>query len=158
MVRTPSISSASMLRRVTSGRSSRLSRREELGKDQGFARTCDRGQATKARSKESSTKTPKKKEKMRTKRLVIVSLGVLLFLSLIGLSIVGLANYLLSEDDEQTESAKADAFVLTPDQDCGHIRRGYLQGRSAFSASVIRRRFIDQSIRYRYPRNEGYER
>ena len=67
---------------------------------------------------------------MRTKRLVIVSLGVLLFLSLIGLSIVGLANYLLIEDDEQAESAKA-MFVLTPDQIVG-LRRGYLQGRSAF--------------------------
>ena len=66
--------------------------------------------------KKVQQKTPKKKEKMRTKRLVIVSLGVLLFLSLIGLSIVGLANYLLSEDDEQTESAKAEVFALTPDQ------------------------------------------
>ena len=50
---------------------------------------------------------------MRTKRLVIVRIGVLLFLSIIGLSIAG---HELPACDRQTESAKAEVFALSPDQ------------------------------------------
>jgi endonuclease YncB( thermonuclease family) len=55
---------------------------------------------------------PKKK---RAKKLIIVSLCVIVFLALIGLSVVGVGYYLL--DDEGTPAVtKEDIFSLTPDQ------------------------------------------
>ena len=49
-------------------------------------------------------KPKKKKKKIRKVRLVVVSLCVLLFLSLIALSIVGLINLIPSDDDESIVS------------------------------------------------------
>ena len=55
---------------------------------------------------------PKKK---RAKKLIIMSLSVIVFLALIGLSIVGVGYYLL--DEEVTPAVtKEDIFSLTPDQ------------------------------------------
>ena len=55
---------------------------------------------------------PKKK---RAKKLIIVSLCVIVFLALIGLSVVAVGYYLL--DDEGTPAVtKEDIFTLTPDQ------------------------------------------
>lgn len=57
---------------------------------------------------------PKKKKKIRKVRLVVVSLCVILFLSLIALSIVGLINLMPDDGDESTSSNEL--FILTPDQ------------------------------------------
>jgi len=56
----------------------------------------------------------KPKKKIRKVRLVVVSLCVLLFLSLIALSIVGLINLMPDDGDESTSSNEL--FILTPDQ------------------------------------------
>ena len=59
-------------------------------------------------------KSQRKKKKIPKLRLVVVSLCVLLFLLLIGLSIVGLIKLLPSDDDQTI--ASNDLFILTPDQ------------------------------------------
>ena len=55
---------------------------------------------------------PKKK---RAKKLIIVSLCVIVFLALIGLSVVGVGYYLL-DDEGKPAVTKKDIFTLTPDQ------------------------------------------
>ena len=58
----------------------------------------------------------KKKKKIRKSRLAVVSLCVLLFLLLIGLSIVGLINLMPSDQGEATASSNENLFILSPDQ------------------------------------------
>ena len=62
----------------------------------------------------TQAKPKKKKKKIRKVRLVVVSLCVILFLSLITLSIVGLINLMPGDGDESPSSNEL--FILTPDQ------------------------------------------
>ena len=62
--------------------------------------------------KVTSQPIPKKK---RAKKLIIVSLSVIVFLALTGLSIVGVGYYLL-DDEGKPAVTKEDIFTLTPDQ------------------------------------------
>ena len=61
-------------------------------------------------------KAPQKTKKMRTKKLLVVSLGVILALLVIGGSVAGIAYYLIDDDDEPSAVAKEDIFTLSPEQ------------------------------------------
>lgn len=61
-------------------------------------------------------KQPKKTKKMRAKRLVVVSLCVILALLVVGGSIAGLIYYLLGNNKEEAIAEKIDVFSLTSDQ------------------------------------------
>ena len=63
----------------------------------------------------SQQKTPKKTKKMRTKKLLLVSLGVIVALLVVGGSVAGLAYYLL-DDEGQTATNKENIFILSPKQ------------------------------------------
>jgi endonuclease YncB( thermonuclease family) len=63
----------------------------------------------------SQQKTPKKTKKMRTKKLLLVSLGVIVALLVVGGSVAGLAYYLL-DDEGQTVTNKENLFILSPKQ------------------------------------------
>ena len=63
----------------------------------------------------SQQKTPKKTKKMRTKKLLLVSLGVIVALLIVGGSVAGLAYYLL-DDEGQTATNKENIFILSPKQ------------------------------------------
>ncbi len=63
----------------------------------------------------SRQKTPKKTKKMRTKKLLLVSLGVIVALLVVGGSVAGLAYYLL-DDEGQTATNKENIFILSPKQ------------------------------------------
>lgn len=65
--------------------------------------------------KVKSQPVPKNKQKMRAKKLFIVSLCVIVFLALIGLSIVGVGYYLLDEGGPPAVT-KEDIFTLSSDQ------------------------------------------
>jgi hypothetical protein len=64
----------------------------------------------------TQAKPKKKKKKIRKGRLAIVSICVFLFLSLIGLSIVGLINLMPGDEGEATASSNENLFILSPDQ------------------------------------------
>lgn len=70
------------------------------------------------RTKAITQKKPKPKKKIRKSRLVIVSLCVLLFLLLIGLSIVGLINLIPVDETESVTSLSNNEtlFILSPKQ------------------------------------------
>jgi endonuclease YncB( thermonuclease family) len=61
-------------------------------------------------------KAPQKTKKMRTKKLLVVSLGVIVALLVIGGSIAGVSYYLVGEDDETSAVATKEIFTLSPDQ------------------------------------------
>jgi endonuclease YncB( thermonuclease family) len=61
-------------------------------------------------------KVPQKTKKMRTKKLLVVSLGVIVALLVVGGSVAGIAYYLIGDDDEPSAVATKDIFTLTPDQ------------------------------------------
>ena len=69
----------------------------------------------KSSKQRSQQKTPKKTKKMRTKKLFIVSLGVIVALLVVGGSVAGLAYYLL-DDEGQTATNKENIFILSPKQ------------------------------------------
>ena len=64
----------------------------------------------------TQAKPNKKKKMIRKGRLAIVSICVLLFLLLIGLSIVGLINLMPGDESEATVSGNENLFILSPDQ------------------------------------------
>ena len=66
--------------------------------------------------KKAGEKQPKKTKKMRAKRLVVVSLCVILALLVVGGSVAGLIYYLLGNNEEQVKAEKTDVFSLTSDQ------------------------------------------
>ena len=59
---------------------------------------------------------PNKKKKIRKVRLIVVSVCVLLFLMLIGLSIVGLINLMPGDEGEAPTKSNENLFILSPDQ------------------------------------------
>ena len=61
-------------------------------------------------------KAPQKTKKMRAKKLVIVSLGVIVALLVVGGSVAGISYYLIGDNDEPSKFATKDIFTLTPDQ------------------------------------------
>lgn len=61
-------------------------------------------------------KAPQKTKKMRTKKFLIVSLGVIVALLVIGGSVAGIAYYLIGDGDETSAAAKEDIFTLSPEQ------------------------------------------
>ena len=61
-------------------------------------------------------KQPKKTKKMRAKRLVVVSLCVILALLVVGGSVAGLIYYLLGNNKEEAIAEEIDVFSLTSDQ------------------------------------------
>ena len=63
----------------------------------------------------SQQKTPKKTKKIRTKKLLFLSLGVIVALLVVGGSVAGLAYYLL-DDEGQTTTNKENIFILSPKQ------------------------------------------
>jgi len=61
-------------------------------------------------------KAPQKTKKMRTKKLLVVSLGVIVALLVVGGSVAGISYYLIGDDDEPSAVATKDIFTLSPDQ------------------------------------------
>ena len=61
-------------------------------------------------------KVPQKTKKMRTKKLLIVSLGVILALLVVGGSVAGISYYLIGDDDEPSTVTTKDIFTLSADQ------------------------------------------
>ena len=68
----------------------------------------------------SSKQSPVKKEPMRKKdagkKLLIVSMSVILALLVVGGSVAGVGYYLLGDDEQPVSVGKEDIFTLTPDQ------------------------------------------
>ena len=61
-------------------------------------------------------KAPQKTKKMRTKKLLVVSLGVIVALLVIGGSVAGISYYLIGDDDEPSAVTPKDIFTLSPEQ------------------------------------------
>ena len=61
-------------------------------------------------------KAPQKTKKMRTKKLLVVSLGVIVALLVVGGSVAGVSYYLVGDDGEPSAVATKDIFTLSPDQ------------------------------------------
>ena len=61
-------------------------------------------------------KVPQKTKKMRTKKLLVVSLGVIVALLVVGGSVAGVSYYLIGDDDERSTVTPKDIFTLSPDQ------------------------------------------
>ena len=61
-------------------------------------------------------KVPQKTKKMRTKKFLIVSLGVIPALLVVGSSVAGITYYLIGDDDEPSAVNTKDIFTLSPDQ------------------------------------------
>ncbi len=61
-------------------------------------------------------KAPQKTKKMRTKKLLVVSLGVIVALLIIGGSVAGISYYLIGDDSEPSAVTNDDIFTLSPDQ------------------------------------------
>ena len=61
-------------------------------------------------------KVPQKTKKMRTKKLLVVSLGVIVALLVVGGSVAGIAYYLIGDDDETSAVTTKDIFTLSPEQ------------------------------------------
>ena len=61
-------------------------------------------------------KAPQKTKKMRTKKLLVVSLGVIVALLIVGGSVAGISYYLIGDDDEPSTITNKDIFTLSPDQ------------------------------------------
>ena len=61
-------------------------------------------------------KAPQKTKKMRTKKLLVVSLGVIFALLVVGGSVTGISYYLIGEDDEPSAVTTKDIFTLSPEQ------------------------------------------
>jgi len=61
-------------------------------------------------------KAPQKTKKMRTKKLLVVSLGVIVALLLIGGAVAGVSYYLIGDDDEISAVTTKDIFTLSPEQ------------------------------------------
>jgi endonuclease YncB( thermonuclease family) len=67
------------------------------------------------KAKPAQHKAPQKTKKMRTKKLLVVSLGVIVALLVVGGSVAGIAYYLIGDDDEPAVTPK-DIFTLSRDQ------------------------------------------
>ena len=61
-------------------------------------------------------KAPQKTKKMRTKKLLVVSIGVILALLVVGGSVAGISYYLIGDDDEPSAVTPENIFTLSPDQ------------------------------------------
>ena len=61
-------------------------------------------------------KAPQETKKMRTKKFLVVSLGVIVALLVIGGSIVGVSYYLIGDGDETSAVTTKDIFTLSPEQ------------------------------------------
>jgi endonuclease YncB( thermonuclease family) len=59
---------------------------------------------------------PQKTKKMRTKKFVLVSLGVIIALLVVGGSVAGVSYFLVGDDDKPSAVAPKDIFTLSPDQ------------------------------------------
>jgi endonuclease YncB( thermonuclease family) len=66
--------------------------------------------------KPAQQKAPQKTKKMRTKKFLVVSLGVIVALLVIGGSVAGISYYLIGEDDEPSAVTTKDIFTLSHDQ------------------------------------------
>ena len=66
--------------------------------------------------KPAQQKAPHKTKKMRTKKLLVVSLGVIVALLVVGGSVAGISYYLIGDDDEPFAVTTKDIFTLSPDQ------------------------------------------
>ena len=53
---------------------------------------------------------------MRTKKLLVVSIGVILALLVVGGSVAGVSYYLIGDDDEPSAVTPKDIFTLSPEQ------------------------------------------
>jgi hypothetical protein len=61
-------------------------------------------------------KAPQKTKKMRTKKLLVESLGVIVTLLVVGGSLAGISYYLIGDDNEPSTVTPKDIFTLSPDQ------------------------------------------
>ena len=68
------------------------------------------------KAKPAQQKVPQKTKKMRTKKLLVVSLGVIVALLVIGGSVAGISYYLIGDDDEPSAVPAKDIFTLSPEQ------------------------------------------
>ena len=77
---------------------------------------CSRSKEGETCSAEGTTKSTAKTKKMRTKKLLVVSLGVIVALLVVGGSVAGISYYLIGDDDEPSAVTPKDIFTLSPDQ------------------------------------------
>ena len=68
------------------------------------------------KAKPVQQKAPQKTKKMRTKKFLIVSLGVIVALLVVGGSVAGVSYYLIGDDDETSAVTTKDIFTLSPEQ------------------------------------------
>ena len=68
------------------------------------------------KAKPAQQKAPQKTKNMRTKKLLIVSLGVIVALLAVGGSVAGISYYLIGGDDETPAVTTKDIFTLSPEQ------------------------------------------
>ena len=61
-------------------------------------------------------KAPQKTKKMRTKKFILVSLGVITALLIVGGSVAGVSYFLVGDDHKPSAVAPKDIFTLSPDQ------------------------------------------
>jgi len=61
-------------------------------------------------------KAPQKTKKMRTKKFLVVSLGVIVALLIIGGAVAGVSYYLIGDNDESSAVTAKDIFTLSPEQ------------------------------------------
>ena len=65
------------------------------------------------KAKPAQQKAPQKTKKMRTKKLLVVSLGVILALLVVGGSVAGISYYLIGDDGEPSAVTKKTFYPLT---------------------------------------------
>ena len=68
------------------------------------------------KAKPAQQKAPHKTKKMRTKKLLVVSLGVIVALLVVGGSVAGISYYLIGDDDEPSTVTPKDIFTLSAEQ------------------------------------------
>jgi hypothetical protein len=68
------------------------------------------------KAKPAQQKAPQKTKKMRIKKLLVVSLGVIVALLVVGGAVAGVSYYLIGDGDETSTAALEDIFTLSPEQ------------------------------------------
>ena len=79
----------------------------------GFAVVAEKAKPVHQKAQQQA---PQKTKKMRTKKFILVSLGVIVALLVIGGSVAGVSYYLVGDDDETSAVPAKDIFTLSPDQ------------------------------------------
>ena len=82
----------------------------------GFAVEAKKAKPVQQKKQKAQQKPPQKTKKMRTKKFLVVSLGVIVALLVVGGSVAGISYYLIGDGDEPSAVTTKDIFTLSPDQ------------------------------------------